>query len=101
LLRRPYYEKNKQFESALNACNSALKLNPNDGESNIYLGFTYLSLDKTETANEYFRKAGQRIKGLHAKKSRIHGRLLSFWETPITMPINRKTPSKPTAAACS
>lgn len=55
-LCRAYYE-DKQFESALEACNSALKLSPNDGESNIYLGFTYLSLDKTEAATEYFRKA--------------------------------------------
>lgn len=55
-LCRAYYE-NKQFESALQACNSALKFSPNDGETNIYLGFTYLSLDKTEAANEYFKKA--------------------------------------------
>lgn len=56
VLCRAYYE-NKQFESALQACNSALAANPNDGETNIYLGFTNLSLDKTEAANKYFEKA--------------------------------------------
>lgn len=55
-LCRAYYE-NRQFTPALETCNSALKLNPEDGETNIYLGFTYLSLDKTQPANEYFKKA--------------------------------------------
>jgi tetratricopeptide (TPR) repeat protein len=59
-LCRAYYE-DKQFQPALEACNSALKLNPGDGEANVYLGFTYLALDKTDTANEYFAKA---VKGL-------------------------------------
>ncbi len=55
-LCRAYYE-DKQFQPALEACNSALKLNPDDGEANVYLGFTYLSLDKTDAANSYFAKA--------------------------------------------
>jgi superkiller protein 3 len=55
-LCRAYYE-DKQFQPALQTCNSALKLNPNDGEANVYLAFTNLSLDKTDTANEYFVKA--------------------------------------------
>jgi len=61
ILCRAYYE-NKQFQPALEACNSALKLNPADGEANVYLGFTYLSLDKTDTANEYFVKAVNGLK---------------------------------------
>lgn len=60
-LCRAYYE-DKQFQPALQACNSALKLNPNDGEANVYLGFTYLSLDKTDAANEYFAKAVSGLK---------------------------------------
>lgn len=55
-LCRAYHE-DKQFESALQACNSALKLDANDGEANVYLGFIYLSLDQIEKANEYFAKA--------------------------------------------
>jgi tetratricopeptide (TPR) repeat protein len=60
-LCRAYYE-DKQFESALQACNTALKLDSNDGEANVYLGFTYLSLDQIEKANEYFAKA---VRGLN------------------------------------
>lgn len=60
-LCRAYYE-DKQFQPALQACNSALKLKPDDGEANVYLGFTYLSLDKTETANEHFAKAVNGLK---------------------------------------
>ncbi len=60
-LCRAYYE-DKQFQPALQACDSALKLNPNDGEANVYLGFTYLSLDKIDTANEYFAKAVNGLK---------------------------------------
>lgn len=55
-LCRAYYE-DKQFQSALQACSNALKLNPNDGEANVYLGFTHLSLDQTDKANEYFARA--------------------------------------------
>jgi tetratricopeptide (TPR) repeat protein len=60
-LCRAYYE-DKQFESALQTCNTALKLNPNDGEANVYLGFTYLSLDQVEKANEYFARAVNGLK---------------------------------------
>lgn len=60
-LCRAYYE-DKQFQSALQACSDALKLNPNDGEANVYLGFTHLSLDQTDKANEYFVKAVNGLK---------------------------------------
>ncbi len=60
-LCRAYYE-DKQFQPALQACGSALKLNPDDGEANVYLGFTYLSLDKIDTANEHFAKAVSGLK---------------------------------------
>ena len=55
-LCRAYYE-TKQNQLALDSCNTALKLNPNDGETNVYLGFTYLSLNKDDTATTYFKKA--------------------------------------------
>lgn len=55
-LCRAYYE-TKQYDLALTSCNTALKLNPDDGEANVYLGFTYLSLNKDETANKFFAKA--------------------------------------------
>ena len=55
-LCRAYYE-TKQYQLALDSCNTALRLSPNDGESNVYLGFTYLSLDKEDTASKYFAKA--------------------------------------------
>jgi tetratricopeptide (TPR) repeat protein len=67
-LCRAYYE-NKQFQPALEACNAALKLNHNDGEANVYLGFTYLSLDKIETANTYFVKAVNGLKDYTQKNS--------------------------------
>lgn len=59
-LCRGYYE-TMQYQLALEACNTALKLNPNDGEANVYIGFTYLSLNNEKTANSYFAKA---VKGL-------------------------------------
>lgn len=59
-LCRGYYE-TMQYPLALNACNDALKLNPNDGEANVYIGLTYLSLNNEKTANDYFAKA---VKGL-------------------------------------
>lgn len=59
-LCRGYYE-TMQYPLALGACNEALKLNPNDGEANVYIGFTYLSLNNEKTANSYFAKA---VKGL-------------------------------------
>lgn len=56
ILCRAYYE-TKQYQPALNSCNSSLKINPADGETNVYLGFTYLSLNKEDVAKDYFRKA--------------------------------------------
>ncbi len=65
-LCRAYYE-DKQFQPALQACNSALKLRPDDGEANVYLGFTYLSLDQIDTANQHFAKAVNGLKGYTQK----------------------------------
>ncbi|MDQ6788218.1 MAG: tetratricopeptide repeat protein [Acidobacteriota bacterium] len=56
ILCRAYYE-TKQNQLALQACDSALKINPNDGVANVYEGFSYLSLNKTDTANTFFKKA--------------------------------------------
>jgi len=55
-LCRAYYE-TKQYAQAVQACDSALKINPNDGVANVYEGFTYLSLNKDDLANSYFKKA--------------------------------------------
>lgn len=60
-LCRAYYE-DKQFQPALDACGSALKFNANDGEANVYFGFTNLSLDKVDIANQYFAKAVNGLK---------------------------------------
>ena len=65
-LCRAYYE-DKLFEPALKTCNTALKLDPNDGEANVYLGFTHLSLDQIDRANEYFAKAVNGLKGYTEK----------------------------------
>ncbi len=59
-LCRGYYE-TKQYQLAVESCNNALRLNPDDGEANVYLGFTFLSLEKEEMANKFFVKA---VKGL-------------------------------------
>ncbi len=55
------YNETKQYQPALEACNSALKINPNDGETNVYLGFTHLSLNKDEAAKDYFKKAVEKM----------------------------------------
>ncbi len=62
ILCRAFYE-TKQYPQALQACDSALKINPNDGVANVYEGFTYLSLNKEDTANTFFKKA---IDGMQA-----------------------------------
>lgn len=67
-LCRAYYE-NKQFQPALASCDSALKLNYDDGEANVYLGFTFLSLDKIDTANQYFVRAVNGLKDFTEKNS--------------------------------
>lgn len=55
-LCRAYYE-TKQFPLAQTACEAALKISPNDGEANVYMGFTVLSIGKEAAAREYFKKS--------------------------------------------
>lgn len=51
------YNDNKEYEKAVVACNNALKLNPNDGETNFYLGRAYDFLNKPDTATKYYKNA--------------------------------------------
>lgn len=51
------YNDAKMYPQAIAACNVALKLNPNDGETNYYLGRSYDSQDKFEAAKPYYVKA--------------------------------------------
>jgi len=47
----------EQFQSAVTACNNALRLNPNDGETYFYLGRAYRKLNRTADANRAFDRA--------------------------------------------
>ena len=55
------YNDTKQYPLAINACNKALEISPNDGETNFYLGFAYASTNKPNEAAKYYPKA---VKGL-------------------------------------
>ena len=55
------YNDTKQYPLAINACNKALEISPNDGETNFYLGFAYTSTNKPNEAAKYYPKA---VKGL-------------------------------------
>ncbi len=51
------YNDAKMYPQAIAACNSALKINADDGETNYYLGRAYDSQDKFDTAKPYYVKA--------------------------------------------
>lgn len=51
------YNETKQYQLAITACNSALKLNPKDGETNFYLGRSYDFLGKPSEATKYYERA--------------------------------------------
>lgn len=55
-LCRALYESN-QLQPALEACGGALKINDGDGETNVFAGFTNLSLNRNEAANAFFKRA--------------------------------------------
>lgn len=55
------YNDTKQFALAISACNKALQISPNDGETNFYLGYAYTSTNKPNEAAKYYPKA---VKGL-------------------------------------
>lgn len=44
-------------EKARAACNNALRLSPNDGETNFYLGYSYMLENKQAEARRYYIKA--------------------------------------------
>jgi tetratricopeptide (TPR) repeat protein len=47
----------KEYETAIEICNTALKLNPGDGETNFYLARIHDFLRKPDIANNYYKKA--------------------------------------------
>lgn len=51
------YNDSKKPEMAISACNNALKLNPNDGETNFYLGRSNALLGREAKATEFYRKS--------------------------------------------
>lgn len=51
------YNDTKQHQLAIGACNRALQLNPNDGETNFYLGRAYDSIGRTADATKFYDKA--------------------------------------------
>jgi tetratricopeptide (TPR) repeat protein len=51
------YNDVKEYETAIQICNGALKLNPGDGETNFYLGRAYDFLNKPDIATTYYQKA--------------------------------------------
>lgn len=55
------YNDTKQYPLAINACNKALQISPDDGETNFYLGFAYTLTGKPDEAAKYYAKA---VKGL-------------------------------------
>ena len=59
-LCRAFYEA-KQLQPALKACNNALKINANDGEVNVFAGFTNLSLNRNDAANAFFKRAADAL----------------------------------------
>lgn len=51
------YNDSKQFSQAISACNEALKISPNDGEANFYLGRAYDKTNKPNLAPKFYDKA--------------------------------------------
>ncbi len=51
------YNDTKQYELAINACNNALRISPNDGETSFYLGRAYDLLGKSSEATRYYDQA--------------------------------------------
>lgn len=47
----------KEYETALQICNNALKLKPDDGETYYYIGKTYSFQNKSEMATNAYKKA--------------------------------------------
>ncbi len=47
----------RSFNKAIVQCKQALKMEPNDGETNYYLGRSYFFLDNTKLSKSYYRKS--------------------------------------------
>ncbi len=47
----------KRPELAIRECNNALRLKPNDGETNFYLGYSHTLLNRHDDAARYYRRA--------------------------------------------
>ena len=47
----------KLYQQAIRTCNDALKKQPGDGETNLYLGLAYDKLKQPAAAKDYFKKA--------------------------------------------
>ena len=48
---------NTSFNNAVEKCKKALELEPNDGETNYYLGRAYFYLDNEKLSKEYYKKS--------------------------------------------
>ena len=51
------YNDMKLYQQAIKTCNDALKKQPGDGETNLYLGLAYDKLKQPAAAKDYFKKA--------------------------------------------
>lgn len=51
------YNDKKDYKKAITACTDALKLNPNDGETNFYMGYAHDASGKPDVAATYYKKA--------------------------------------------
>jgi len=51
------YNDTKQYQQAVLACTEALRINPNDGETNFYIGRAFDLLKKTDVATKHYQKA--------------------------------------------
>jgi tetratricopeptide (TPR) repeat protein len=48
---------NEDFRNAIASCKNALKISPDDGETNYYLGRAYFYLDNSQLSRQYYQKA--------------------------------------------
>lgn len=55
--KEAYQMASRSFRNALNACQEALKLSPNDGETNYYLGRAYFYLDSESLSRTHYEKS--------------------------------------------
>ncbi|MEZ5308698.1 MAG: tetratricopeptide repeat protein [Pyrinomonadaceae bacterium] len=51
------------FNQSISSCKRALQLEPEDGETNYYLGRAYFYMDNVALSNQHYRKSVPRLKG--------------------------------------